>query len=92
MEVALVLLSSAMIMLIIPFKYILSFLLFDLFTRELEFRREMVQRFVSFLKERWKTVPAAPVVVLPYESDESMSTIEGMQNNKNDGVEREKGR
>lgn len=69
-EVALVLLSSAMILLIFPFKYVLAFLIFDLFTRELEFRREMVTRFMNFLKERWDTVPAAPVVVLPFGSDE----------------------
>ncbi|XVE48685.1 hypothetical protein DITRI_Ditri01bG0022200 [Diplodiscus trichospermus] len=72
-EVALVLLSSATILLIVPFKYVLAFLLCDLFTRELEVRREMVKKFISFLKERWLTVPAAPVIVLPYEDDESKS-------------------
>ncbi|KAF8404155.1 hypothetical protein HHK36_009035 [Tetracentron sinense] len=72
-EVALVLFSSATVLLIVPFKYILAFLFFDLFTRELEFRREMVVRFMSLLKERWDTVPAAPVVVLPFESDETGS-------------------
>lgn len=90
MEVALVLLSSATIMLIVPFKYILSFLLLDLFTRELEFRREMVRRFMSFLKEQWKMVPAAPVVVLPYENDEPKPPTEGMQNNNNAEVNMEK--
>ncbi|XP_031394414.1 uncharacterized protein LOC116205867 isoform X1 [Punica granatum] len=89
-EVALVLLSSATIKLIVPFKYIFGFLLFDLFTRELEFRREMVQRFMSILKERWKMVPAAPVVVLPYESDESKSRIEGTQKDENDEINTEK--
>ncbi|KAK4802205.1 hypothetical protein SAY86_000408 [Trapa natans] len=88
LEVSLVLLSSATIMLIFPFKYILSFLIFDLFTRELEFRREMVRRFMSLLKERWKMVPAAPVVVLPYESNDSKPLIEGTQNNQ--GVETER--
>ncbi|XP_028788128.1 uncharacterized protein LOC114744111 isoform X1 [Neltuma alba] len=72
-EVALLLLSSASVLLIIPFKYILSFLILDLFTRELEFRREMVKRFISMMRERWHAVPAAPVVVLPYENDESRS-------------------
>lgn len=75
-EVALVLLSSATILLIVPFKYILAFLLFDLFTRELEFRREMVTRFITILKERWDTIPAAPVIVLPFESEESKATDE----------------
>ncbi|VFQ89672.1 unnamed protein product [Cuscuta campestris] len=70
-EVALVLLFSAALLLIVPFRYILSFVIFDLFTRELEFRRQMVLRFMSFLKDRWDTVPAATVVVLPYETDES---------------------
>ncbi|KAK7246847.1 hypothetical protein RIF29_41717 [Crotalaria pallida] len=74
-EVALVLLSSGTILLIFPFKYILSFLLFDMFTRELEFRREMVKKFKAFLRERWRTVPAAPVAVLPYESEDSKSEI-----------------
>lgn len=70
-EVALILLMSSAILLIVPFKYILGFLLFDVFTRELEFRREMVMRFRTLLKERWDAVPAAPVVVLPYEGDET---------------------
>lgn len=69
-EVALVLLSSATILLIVPFKYVLSFLIFDTFTRELEFRREMVLRFKKLVKDRWETVPAAPVVVLPFENDQ----------------------
>ncbi|CAH9058530.1 unnamed protein product [Cuscuta europaea] len=71
MEVALVLLFGASILLIVPFRYILSFLIFDMFTRELEFRRQMVLRFESFLKERWDTVPASTVVVVPYEVDKS---------------------
>ncbi|KAE8690728.1 Plastid-lipid associated protein PAP / fibrillin family protein isoform 1 [Hibiscus syriacus] len=66
-EVALVVLSSATVLLIVPFKYVLAFLLCDLFTQELEFRREMVKRFLSLLKERWITVPATPVIVLPFE-------------------------
>lgn len=57
-------------MLIVPFRYILSFLIFDLFTRELEFRREMVKRFMNLLKERWEMIPVAPVIVLPHESTE----------------------
>ncbi|XP_020534678.2 uncharacterized protein LOC105633378 [Jatropha curcas] len=73
-EVALVLLASATILLIVPFKYVAAFVLFDLFTRELEFRREMVKKFITFLKDRWETIPAAPVVVLPFEYDESTST------------------
>lgn len=76
------LLCSATVLLIVPFKYILAFLLFDLFTRELEFRREMVMRFMSLLKERWATVPAAPVVVLPYESGETGSENATMETDK----------
>ncbi|XP_069148998.1 uncharacterized protein [Solanum lycopersicum] len=71
MEVALALLFGATILLIVPFKYIAAFLISDAFTRELAFRRQMVLRFMSFLKERWETVPATPVVVLPFEEDES---------------------
>ncbi|GFY88518.1 chromosome-partitioning protein, putative [Actinidia rufa] len=58
-EVALVLLISSAILIIVPFKYILAFFLFDLFTRELEFRREMVTKFTSLLKERWAIFPVA---------------------------------
>ncbi|KAL6560704.1 hypothetical protein OROGR_004263 [Orobanche gracilis] len=67
-EVALVLLFGSTVLLLIPFKYVLAFVIFDLFTRELEFRRQMILMFVSFLKDRWDAVPAAPVVVLPFES------------------------
>ncbi|WOL03540.1 hypothetical protein Cni_G12260 [Canna indica] len=72
-EAATVLLGSAIIFLVIPFNYILAFFIFDLFTRELEFRREMVIKFRSFLRERWLAIHAAPVVVLPYESTNSVS-------------------
>ncbi|XP_010272866.1 PREDICTED: uncharacterized protein LOC104608533 isoform X2 [Nelumbo nucifera] len=72
-EVSLVLLAVAFILLVVPFRFVLAFLLLDLFTRELGFRREMVIRFSSFLKERWDSVPAAPVVILPFESDKAGS-------------------
>ncbi|PPD89343.1 hypothetical protein GOBAR_AA04212 [Gossypium barbadense] len=81
-EVALVLLSSATVLLIVPFKYVLAFLLCDLFTRELEFRREMVKRFLAMLKERWLTLPAAPVIVLPFEDEESKSVNQRNQTDK----------
>ena len=64
------------ILLIVPFKYILAFFLFDVFTRELKFRRKTVMRFMSLLKERWDAVPAAPVAVLPYEGDETRAAIQ----------------
>lgn len=70
MEIALVLLLGATILLLVPFKYVAAFLIFDLFTRELEFRRQMVEAFTKLLKERWDAVPAAPVVVLPFEEKE----------------------
>lgn len=68
-------LTWATILFIVPFKYILSFLLFDMFTRELEFRREMVERLTKLLRERWHAVPAAPVAVLPFENEESKSEV-----------------
>lgn len=40
----------------------------------------MVKRFIDFLKERWDTVPAAPVVVLPYGSNDSVSEPDGKGN------------
>ncbi|KAL1189961.1 hypothetical protein V5N11_012717 [Cardamine amara subsp. amara] len=70
-EVALVLLSIATVLVIVPFKYVLAFVLFDQFTRELEFRKEMVIKFNAFLRERWEMVPAAPVIVLPFVNEES---------------------
>ncbi|AES63308.1 hypothetical protein MtrunA17_Chr2g0278061 [Medicago truncatula] len=74
-EVAVLMLTWATILFIVPFKYILSFLLFDMFTRELEFRREMVERLTKLLRERWHAVPAAPVAVLPFENEESKSEV-----------------
>ncbi|MCI41041.1 hypothetical protein A2U01_0062274, partial [Trifolium medium] len=59
----------------VPFKYILSFPLFDMFTWELEFRKEMVKRFMKILRERWHAVPAAPVTVLPFENEESRPEV-----------------
>ncbi|CAA7052312.1 unnamed protein product [Microthlaspi erraticum] len=70
-EVALILLSSAMVLVIVPFKYVLACVLFDQFTRELEFRKEMVRKFKALLRERWEMVPAAPVLVLPFVNEES---------------------
>ncbi|CAL4960257.1 unnamed protein product [Urochloa decumbens] len=70
-QVALVLLASSAVLLVFPFKYVIAFFMFDLFTRELEFRREMVRAFMNFLKERWESIHAAPVVVLPYKGSES---------------------
>lgn len=46
-----------------------------MFTRELEFRKEMVKRFMKMLRERWHAVPAAPVAVLPFENEESKPEI-----------------
>ena len=65
-QVALILLASSAVLLVFPLKYVLAFFTFDLFTRELEFRREMVKASMSFLKEQ-----CPPVVVLPYEGAES---------------------
>lgn len=48
----------------------------------------MVKKFISFLKERWETVPAAPVVVLPYESNESRSDLERIENMEEAKLER----
>lgn len=73
------LLLGSTVLLIVPFKYILSFLIFDLFTRDLEFRREMVLKFTSMVKERWDTVPAAPVIVLPYVEDKTGSAIKEIE-------------
>nr|CAB3474919.1 unnamed protein product [Digitaria exilis] len=70
-QIALVLLASSAVLLVFPFKYVLAFFTLDLFTSELEFRREMVRAFINFLKERWESIHAAPVVVLPYEGAES---------------------
>lgn len=44
----------------------------------------MVKRFRTLVRERWRAVPAAPVVVLPHENDESrisspLKEIEGQE-------------
>lgn len=67
-KVILALVGSALILVFVPFQYVCTFLLFDQFTRELEFRRDMVLKFERQLQEWWQTIPAAPVVVLPHES------------------------
>ncbi|XP_051132829.1 uncharacterized protein LOC127252614 isoform X2 [Andrographis paniculata] len=85
-EVALVLLLGSTVLLLVPFKYVLAVVIFDLFTRELEFRKQMVIAFMSFLKERWDAVPAAPVVVLPYEDKESMGKDQRKQVNGTSAV------
>uniref|UniRef100_J3L677 Uncharacterized protein n=1 Tax=Oryza brachyantha TaxID=4533 RepID=J3L677_ORYBR len=73
-QVALVLLASSAVLLVVPFKYVVAFFILDQFTRELDFRREMVMAFVNFMRERWESIHAAPVVVLPYE--------DGSENNR----------
>lgn len=74
-EVALALLGSAIILLVVPFKYIVAFSLLDLFTRELEFRRETVRKFRSFVRDRWDSIHAAPVAVLPYVNESGIERI-----------------
>ncbi|CAN8235575.1 unnamed protein product [Cochlearia groenlandica] len=78
-EVALVLLSIATVLVIVPFKYVLACVLFDQFTRELEFRKEMVKKFKALLRERWEMVPASPVLVLPFVDEESSPATQGKQ-------------
>ncbi|XP_076947494.1 uncharacterized protein LOC143619443 isoform X2 [Bidens hawaiensis] len=72
-EVAMVLLFGSTILLTVPFKYVISFLILDLFTQELKFRKEMAIKLLTFLKARWDTVPAAPVSVLPFDSRQTES-------------------
>lgn len=69
-----------MVLVTVPFKYVLACVLFDQFTRELEFRKETVKKFKALLRERWEMVPAAPVLVLPYVNEESTpATTQGKQ-------------
>ncbi|KAK9077099.1 hypothetical protein SSX86_005435 [Deinandra increscens subsp. villosa] len=70
-EVAMVLLFGSTVLLTVPFRYVLSLLILDLFTQELNFRKEMVVKMINFLKARWDTVPAAPVSVLPFNSNKT---------------------
>ena len=59
------------VLLLVPFKYVISMIILDLFTRELEFREETVRQFRLFMKDRWAAVTAPPVVVLPYENPDA---------------------
>ncbi|XP_071729872.1 uncharacterized protein [Rutidosis leptorrhynchoides] len=79
-EVAMVLLLGSTILLTVPFKYVVSFLILDLFTQELKFRKEMVVRLKSFLKARWDTVPAAPVSVLSFNSSTNSEREKDIKN------------
>lgn len=65
--VALGLFTAALTLMFVPFRYVCVFVLLDQFTCELEFRREMVRKFVRQVQDWWEAIPAAPVVVLPYE-------------------------
>ena len=35
----------------------------------------MAQKFIKILRERWHTVPAAPVSILPFQNEEARSEI-----------------
>lgn len=83
-----VLLFGSAVLLIIPFKYILSFVIFDLFTRELNFRKETVTKFKKFLKERWDTVPATPVSILPFKSKDTNTINQKKEKNNLLNLER----
>ena len=85
-----VLLFGSAVLLTIPFKYILSFFIFDIFTRELEFRRETVKKFMRFLRDRWETVPATPVSVLPFKSNDADPVIQKKERNNLINLERTK--
>nr|XP_043624074.1 uncharacterized protein LOC122595713 [Erigeron canadensis] len=87
-EVAMVLLFGSAVLLIIPFKYILSFFILDIFTRELEFRKATVMKFMRFLRERWDTVPATPVSVLPFKSNDTNDVNQKNERNKLLNLER----
>lgn len=71
-EVALSLLGMATVLIIFPFRYVSAFILLDVFTRKLKFRQKMILQFETFLKEWWATIPAAPVVVLPFRASSEM--------------------
>ncbi|KAF5813790.1 hypothetical protein HanRHA438_Chr03g0113791 [Helianthus annuus] len=87
-EVAMVLLFGSAILLTVPFKYVLSFLILDLFTQELKFRKEMVMKMISFLKARWDTVPASTVSVLPFDSTKTDSESEKKETKDSTKLER----
>ncbi|XP_071691576.1 uncharacterized protein [Rutidosis leptorrhynchoides] len=87
-EVAMLLLFGSAVLLIIPFKYILSFVIFDLFTRELNFRKETVRKFKLFLKERWGTVPATQVSVLPFKSNDTITINQKKEKNNLPNLEK----
>eukprot|EP00250_Pteridium_aquilinum_P005599 c15671_g1_i2 orf=220-2820(-) len=69
--VAFALLAAALVLMFVPFRYVCMFVLLDQFTCELEFRRGMVQKFVRQVQDWWEAIPAAPVVILPYERYQS---------------------
>lgn len=72
--VAFALLVAGLILMLVPFRYVCLFLLLDQFTCELEFRRGMVIKLARQVQDWWETVPAAPVVVLPYEKYQDKDT------------------
>ncbi|KAI5065180.1 hypothetical protein GOP47_0019875 [Adiantum capillus-veneris] len=76
--VAFALLAASLVLTLVPFRYVCVFVLLDQFTCELEFRRGMVLKLARQLEDWWGALPAAPVVVLPYEKpqDKDSSSID----------------
>lgn len=83
-----VLLFGSTILLTVPFRYVLSFLILDIFTQELNFRKKMVVKLIRFLKARWDTVPASPVSVLPFNSSNTNAKSEKKETNDPPKLER----
>ncbi|KAJ7517685.1 hypothetical protein O6H91_21G035200 [Diphasiastrum complanatum] len=79
----LVLVGIALILLLVPSRVLCTLLLLDQFTIELDFRKPMFLEFVNLLKDWWETIPAAPVVVLPFEKTESSHVLDEAENSTN---------
>lgn len=65
-------LAMAMALAFLPFRLIVFLLIADLFTRNLEFRREHTAKVIRRLTEWWHRIPAAPVRFVEEDSEQAI--------------------
>ncbi|XP_021841916.1 uncharacterized protein [Spinacia oleracea] len=66
--VAIFLLLTAAFFVLVPFRFIILFVLMEPYTREMPLRRESSYRSLRRLREWWFGIPAAPVQLIKYEN------------------------
>ena len=60
----------AILLAVVPLRFVVLLVVIDLFTRALEFREERTRRIVRRITEWWHKIPAMPVRFLEEEGEE----------------------